>query len=204
MKKIKQMSDLLKEGNGYIKTNDALNLNISAPYFYYFVEEESLVQVSRGLYKTRDSWDDELYEISALNKRICFSHETSLYLNNLMEREPYDITVTAPRGYNATHLRQRGIKVFQLEEKLFLLGQTELKTVYGNIVKSYNSERAMCDLMRIRDKTDIQIFSTAFKLYIERNDKNIPLLMKYAKEFNIEEDMRKYLEVLLWLGIPCS
>ena len=197
MKKSDQLTQLLDEGHGYIRTSDALDLDVSPPYFYDFVADRSLVQVARGLYKTEDAWDDELYVISALNRQICFSHETALYLNDLMEREPYEITVTAPRGYNATHLRKRQVRVFQLNKELYLLGQTELFTPLGHSVTAYNKERTICDLLRNKENTDIQIFQFAFKSYFERRDKNIPLLMQYAKSFKLEDEMRKYTEVLL-------
>ncbi|NMA93663.1 MAG: abortive phage infection protein [Clostridiales bacterium] len=197
MVKMDQLFQLLEEGNGYIKTSDALSLDVSAPYFYDFVADLNLMRVGRGLYKTEDAWDDELYVISALNKQVCFSHETALYLNELMEREPFEITVTAPRGYNAAHLRKRKIRVFQVDKEKYLLGKTELSTPFGNVVAAYDKERAICDLLRNKDNTDIQIFQVAFKLYFERKDKNIPLLMQYAGVFNIEESMRKYTEVLL-------
>lgn len=197
MKKTDRLIQLLEEGNGYIRTSDALALDISAPYFYDFVADRNLIRVARGLYKTKDAWNDELYIISTLNRQVCFSHETALYLNDLMEREPFEITVSAPRGYNAAHLRKRQIRVFQLDKNKYLLGKTELSTPFGNTVAAYNKERAVCDLLRNKDNTDIQIFQVAFKLYFERKDKNIPLLMQYAKIFNMESTMRKYMEVLL-------
>lgn len=197
MKKIDQLTQMLEEGNGYIQTKDALKLGISVPYFHNFVAKNSLVRVARGLYRTEDTWKDELFEISALNLQVCFSHETALYLNNLMEREPFEITVSAPRGYNATHLRKRGIRVFQMEQEKFLLGMTELPTPFGNRVAVYDKERAVCDLLRNKENTDVQIFQFAFKSFFERRDKNIPLLMRYAKTFNIEDVVRKYVEVLL-------
>jgi len=197
LKKSDQLFQLLEQGNGYISTSDALALDISAPYFYDFTKEQGLVRVARGLYKTEDAWDDELYVISNLNKQVCFSHETALYLNNLMEREPFEITVSAPRGYNATHLRKRQIRVFQLDKNKFLLGKAELSTPFGNMVTAYDKERTICDLLRNKENTDVQIFQFAFKLYFERQDKSIPLLMHYAKLFNIEDSMRKYTEVLL-------
>ncbi|MGI6578761.1 MAG: type IV toxin-antitoxin system AbiEi family antitoxin domain-containing protein [Saccharofermentanales bacterium] len=197
MKKTDLLTQLLEKGNGYIKTSDVLNLDISNSYFYEYVADHSLIRVARGLYKAEYAWDDILYEISTLNQQVCFSHETALYLNDLMEREPFEITVTAPRGYNATHLRKRQIRVYQLKKQLYLLGKSELNTPFGNKVNAYNRERSICDLLRYKEKTDIQIFQAAFKLYFERQDKNIPLLMQYAQKFNLEETMRKYMEVLL-------
>ncbi len=197
MKKIKQLSLLLEKESGYIKTSDALQLDISVPYLHDFVKMHSLIKISRGLYKTEEAWTDELYEISILNKQICFSHETALYLNGLMEREPFEIIVSAPRSYNAAHLRNRNIHVFQLDKERYLLGKSECSTPLGHMVSSYNKERSICDLMRNKENTDIQIFQFAFKLYVNSSDKNLPLLMRYAKSFKIEETMRKYLEVLL-------
>lgn len=196
-KKTDQLTQLLENNNGYIQTKDALALGISVPYFHEFVSENALVRVARGLYRAEDTWQDELYEISALNSRICFSHETSLYLNGLMERVPFEVTVTTPRGYNATHLRKRKIRVYQMEQEHFLLGKTELPTTFGNLVTVYDKERAVCDLLRNKDNTDVQIFQFAFKSFFERRDKNIPLLMRYAKKLNIEDSMRKYIEVLI-------
>ncbi len=126
---------------------------------------------------------DELYEISALNARVCFSHETALYLNNLMEREPFETTVTAPRGYNATHLCKRRIRVFQLKENLYLLGKTKFLTSFGNKVVAYDKERAICDLLRNKEKTDIQIFQAAFRMYFARRDKNLRLLTNVGPFF---------------------
>ena len=165
MKKIEKLDSLLTRGKGYVKTSEALALGISAPYFYDFVSKRSLVRVARGLYKSDDSWEDELYVISALNQRVCFSHETALFLNELMEREPFEITVSAPRGYNASHLRKRKIRIFQLREELYLIGKTTLYTPLGHVVASYDKERAICDLLGNKDNTDIQIFQTAVKLY---------------------------------------
>jgi predicted transcriptional regulator of viral defense system len=195
--KYEQLNDLLENGNGYIRRGDSLKLGISGQYFSDYVNDKSLVRVARGMYKTKDTWYDEHYIISEMNEKICFSHETALYLNELMERVPKKIMVSAPRGYNSTHLRNKNIKVFHLEQDKFLLGQTILKTSYGNDVKTYNKERAICDLIRYKENTDIEIFQTAMKLYFNRSDKNIHQLMKYAKVFGIEDLMRNYLEVLL-------
>lgn len=197
MQKSDQLETLLQEGKGYISTKDALSLGISAPYFYDFVSQHALIREARGLYRNEDAWEDELYVISILNQRVCFSHETALYLNDLMEREPFEITVTAPRRYNASHLRKRNIRVFQLPEDQYSIGLTILATPMGHNVAVYDKERAILDLLRNKEHTDIQIFRTAFKLYFERKDKNIPLLMRYATAFKMEEEMRNYLEVLL-------
>ena len=58
-------------------------------------------------------------------------------------------------------------------------------------------ERTICDLVRAKDKKDPQMFAYAMKEYAKSPSKNLPRLMKYAKEFGIEVEIRQYMEVLL-------
>ena len=61
----------------------------------------------------------------------------------------------------------------------------------------YNLERTICDLFRSRNSIEINDFTTVLKNYVLRKDKNLNLLMEYAKLFNIRNIVRKYMEVLL-------
>lgn len=58
-----------------------------------------------------DIWPDELYILQKANPNIIYSGETALYIHELTDREYNRIEITVPRGYNATHLRKRNIKV---------------------------------------------------------------------------------------------
>lgn len=66
----------------------------------------------------------------------------------------------------------------------------------GTTIKTYNMERTICDIIRDRNKIDSQIFNTALKEYMKRNDKNLNLLYEYAKEFKILKILRMHLDVL--------
>jgi len=115
----------------------------------------------------------------------------------LMEREPNFISITVPAGYNATHLRKQGIRVYQVKPDFFLLGQTKVQTAYGNTVCVYDMERTICDILRHKEKMDIQIFQYAIKEYMANNQKNLSHLMAYAKIFKLESIVRTYTEVML-------
>ena len=54
-----------------------------------------------------------------------------------------------------------------------------------------------CDILRSRNNIEIQDFQNAIKNYMKSKSKNIPLLMRYAKELHVETILRKYLEVLM-------
>jgi len=52
-------------------------------------------------------------------------------------------------------------------------------------------------LFRSRRNVEIQDLQTAVREYLRRKEKNIPLLMRYAKSFAVEKIVRQYLEALL-------
>jgi hypothetical protein len=94
-------------------------------------------------------------------------------------------------------LKKKGFVVNFVREEWFDLGRTVVKTTYGNEVAVYDMEKTVCDMIRARNEKDPQVFSYAMKEYAKRQDKNLARLMKYAKTFAIEDEVRRYMEVLL-------
>lgn len=112
-------------------------------------------------------------------------------------QEPHFPTVTVKSGYNASHLKKEGCKIYFIKENLFELGAIRKRTPFGNEVILYNLERTICDILRNRSTLDVQIFQEAMKNYVKRKDKNLYLLLDYAKQFKVEKLVKQYLEVLL-------
>jgi hypothetical protein len=197
MSKFETLDSLLQKNNGFLKTSEAVAAEISRTYFGEYVRKRGLTRVAHGLYMSKDAWEDGMYVIQARYPLVVFSHETALYLLNLAEREPIKYTVTLKAGTDATGLTKQGVKVYKVKESLFDEGIMEAKSPAGHILRTYNLERTICDLIRSRRKIEIQDLQTAIKEYVRRKEKNIPLLMRYAKAFSIEKILRQYLEVLL-------
>ena len=94
-------------------------------------------------------------------------------------------------------LKDKSYDFFYLKDELYEIGIIEMKTPYGNKIKVYDLERTICDIIRNKKRIEIALFTDAMKRYVERKDRNSIRLHKYAKLFNIEDEIRKYLEVLL-------
>ena len=197
MTKAEKLSDLVELRNGYLSVTEAQGLGISRTYIQEYISANGFERVARGLYKSPDVWTDYLYIIALKNERAVYSFDTALMLNGLTEREPSDIFVTVSRAYNASHLRSTGIIVNYVRDEWVDLGRTVAKTTYGNEVSVYDMERTICDILRVKDKKDPQMFVYAIKEYAKSANKNLPRLMKYAKEFGVEAELRRYMEVLL-------
>ena len=197
MSKFEILDSLLCENNGFLKTSDAVGAGISRTYLGEYVRSRRLTRVAQGLYKSEDAWEDVLYIIQVRYPGVVFSHETALYLLDFANREPVQCTVTLKTGTNSARLTKQGIKVYKVKDVLFNEGLTQAKSPTGNNLRVYNLERTICDLFRSRRNIEIQDLQSAIKEYVLFKEKNIPLLMRYAKIFSIEKIVRQYLEVLL-------
>ena len=197
MTKTEKLSNLIELRNGYLSITEAQELGISRTYVQEYISSNGFERVARGLYKSSDVWTDDLYILALKNEKVVYSFDTALMLNGLTEREPTEIFVTVSRAYNASHLRSMGIVVNHVRDKWVNLGRTVAKTTYGNEVSVYDMERTICDMLRVKDKKDPQMFAYAIKEYAKSAKKNLPRLMKYAKEFGVEAELRQYMEVLL-------
>ena len=197
MTRFELLDELVEKGNGYLQTSQVLENGISKPTLADYVNKRNMERVAQGVYLAEDAWKDELYILHLSNSRIIFSHETALFLHGLMEREPKDISVTVRAGYNASHLRKKGIRVYQVKPEIEELGITDIQTNFGNTVRAYDMERTICDVIRYKEAMDVQVFQYAMKEYMGSTNKNLNHLMTYAKKLHIESAVRTYTEVML-------
>ena len=197
MTKFNTLDLLLEKNRGFIRTAEAEVNGISRTHFGQYIKDRNLERAAHGLYMSQDAWGDEMYVIQVRYPTAVFSHDTASYLLNLAEREPIRFAVTLKEGTNTAGLTKHGIKTYKVKAEMFLEGIIEAQTPTGQTVRVYNAERTICDLVRSRRKLDAQDVQAAFKVYMGKKDKNIPLLLRYAKSFNVEKIIRGYLEVLL-------
>ncbi|MCD7840620.1 MAG: hypothetical protein LUG46_08360 [Erysipelotrichaceae bacterium] len=73
------------------------------------------------------------------------------------------------------------------KRELYEIGIIEVNTQFSHKVNCYNAERTICDMIKNKDKEDIQLVTDALQMYVKSKDKNIPLLSEYAKKFGIEK-----------------
>ena len=189
--------DLVRQNNGVITTAMIVEEGFSRGSLKYLADTGKLERVSRGVYTLPEAWEDEFVNIQSRYKRGVFSLETALFVCDLTDRTPAKFYMTFPSTYNLTNPKRDGIVCKGMREPLYSLGITELITPGGNKVKSYCAERTLCDILKPRNRTDVQVVTDALKRYAFQKEKNIPLLSEYAKAVHVEDKLRSYLEVLL-------
>ncbi len=197
MKNTELIMRMAKENNGVITSAKVTESGLSRGTLKYLTDIGKLERSARGVYILPEVWGDEIYNLQVQFKRGIFSGETALFLNDLTDRTPNNYQMTFPIGYNVTSLKNENVKAVRAAKKLYELGITTVLTPGGNPVRTYNKEKTLCDILRGRSNTDIQIVSDAFKQYVRSENINIPLLSEYAKILRVEKKLRSYLEVLI-------
>ena len=81
--------------------------------------------------------------------------------------------------------------------EIWEIGQEEVESPYGHIIRTYNTERTLCDCIVDIDEIGRDIVIKAIKEYMDNKEsRDINKLYKHAEIFNIEEKVRTYVEVL--------
>lgn len=194
---IEKVRDILKDQNGILLTSDLAKFGILRTYLSILVKNGEIQRISRGVYSAANYLIDEMASTQARYKGAIFSHETALYLLGLTDRTPLFYSVTVPAVYNATLLKASGAKVYFVSRDLHLVGLIAMKSPHGNDIKTFNLERTICDVLRSRNKIEVQFVNEALKRYVVHKDRNINQFYNYAKQFRIQRIIREYIEVLL-------
>ena len=197
MKHSREILNLAKHNNGVITTAMVVAAGFPRGSLKYLVDIRKLEKASRGVYTLPEVWEDEFVNLQSRFKRGVFSLGTALFLCNLTDRTPGKFHMTFPSTYNQAGPKEAGILCSGSKEPLYSLGIEDLTTPGGNVVRAYSAERTLCDILKPRNHTDMQIVTDAFKKYAARRKKNIPLLSEYSRALKVENKLRSYMEVLL-------
>ena len=191
-----KLIELIKDNRGLILSSQVDQLGIARIYLSILVRKGFIEKIERGVYLTVDAFDDEMFRIQARYRKGIYSHGTALYLHDLTDTTPNHYTMTFPDRYHVRSLKEEGIFTFYVQKKLHDLGKVELLSSFGRNISTYNMERTIVDIVRSRNQIDTEMLNHALKRYVVRKDKNITMLMKYAKLFKVEKIVRQFIEVL--------
>lgn len=194
MKNIEILKNYIENNNGIVLASDLKKLNIHKQYLKLLCDEGYVERKEKGVYVKKEKNVNDFFLIQQRYKTGIFSHNTALYFYHLTDRTPlkYDMTFK-----NNIRVNDEIIEPHYIKKDKYELGIIELELQDKTTIKVYNLERTIIDILRDRNKIDLQIFNTAMKEYMKRKDKNLIKLSKYAKEFKMEKILKKYMEILL-------
>lgn len=192
-----KVKELAASTSGIVTTKQIEEAGIYRGIIGHFVENGLLVKERKGIYSVVDEYPDEYLLLQNRSEKMIFSYGTALYLWGKSDRVPHVIDVSVPQGFNGSRILRDNNKVrfHYVQKDRWNIGITETKTSLGNIVKLYDRERCICDLLILKKEVDKQLYIQAVKEYFSGNF-DARKILKYAKVFHIEDKVRDYMEVL--------
>ena len=187
----------IEQKNGVLKTSELKKAGVDTITLTRLVKKGVIERIARGLYIDVNTFEDSYYIFQYQCSKAVFSHETALYFHDLTDRTPIKIMATIPSGYNTKFIKDKNYVFSYLKQELYKVGKIKIKTPHGNEVYCYDMERTICDLIRDKEKIESYQFTDAMQRYARLKNKDINKLYKYAEKFNIKEEVRKYMEVLI-------
>jgi predicted transcriptional regulator of viral defense system len=197
MTKQSQVEAFLNDAGDIVTSKQVTEAGFHRSILSELVKKNELVQVSRGIYLKPTAWEDEMFFLQYRFGKGVFSHETALYLHNMTDRTPAKFTMTFPWGYNVLSLDDENLTVKRAVKKLYEIGIISLPSPAGNIIKAYDIERTLCDIVRGNNACEISVVNQAMKSYVLSKGKDIQKLMHYAKKLRVKAKILNYMEVLL-------
>ena len=187
---------LLNKGKGYLAAKIAREKGINNVTLQRMAKRGQIDRVARGLYVGADVIPDQFYVTQYRCPLAIFSHETALFLHGFSDRNPLQLMMTIPSGWNTKLIFNDDVMLFYSCASVFNTGEAEVETPYGLTVNTYDIERTICDCLRNINKLDKDLVLTALKFYMKNPGNDKSKLLKYATIFKIRDVVFKYMEVL--------
>lgn len=182
--------------NGYLYTKDVIKNNIPRTYLTKLMKEGKIERVSRGVYTKKNAFVDEFVLLQSKSKNAIYSNTAALYLYGFSNRIPIKYDITINNGYNGTLQKDNNVNLFYTKKELLDLGVINYKLDSGNMIRVYDLDKTICDIIKNKKKIDAEIFNKAIREYFYSKKKNTLKLYEYAKKMNIYNKVRDTFEVL--------
>ena len=181
--------------NGYLTTKDVTDNDIPRTYLTKLIKENKIERVSRGVYIKKDVLVDEFVVLQSKSKYAIYSNTTALYLHGFSNRIPIKYDITIKSGYKGSLQKGKNVNLFYTKKELLELGVIDYKLDSGNIIRVYDLDKTICDIIKNKKKIDAEIFNKAIREYFYSKKKNTLKLYEYAKKMNIYNKVRDTFEV---------
>jgi len=190
---------IFRENNGIMRTSQAIKMGINQHTLIQMYEEGILVREARGLYRLADLpplSNPDLVHVSTRVPDSVICLISALNFHNLTTQIPYRVYIALPQNTKAPISVFPPLDIVYLSSKPYLAGIEE-HLIDGVLVKIYNREKTVSDCFKFRYKIGKDVALEALKDYLRLPDRQISILLDYAKINRVENIIRPYLEASL-------
>lgn len=183
----KELYQLFLDNNNTVSCKLLLENGLNNYQIKKLIDENHIYRLKKGLYALKTEFEDIFFYSQMNNKYMIYSNETALYLHDLCDRFPNPLSVTTKTGF---HLRNNSLKKYYVNEEVLFVGVMEMVSPQGNIIYVYDKERTICDLVKNKNRIELQSYIQGLQTYFMNGKPRIRKLLKYAKQLKVENKLR--------------
>jgi predicted transcriptional regulator of viral defense system len=193
---MKELFQLFKQNQGYLSTKE-LNSRAMQYQLQKLLQQRTVTRIKRGVYclneevaKRRMPDIERIVSGSVLCLWSAWSH--------------YNLTLTVPDAWYVAVEKSRKIslpeyppiKLVYVQKEYFELG-IETTVIERITVRIYDIEKCVCDAVKYRNKTGMEVTSEILKNYLALKNRNLDKLTRYARQMRVYNILKMYIEVQL-------
>lgn len=190
----KTLKILFEQNSGYLKKSQLPNKS-TYNHLLQLVADGVVERVKAGIYHYQnDAFDGTMIDVDKIvpGGVLCLYSAWSYY----------ELSVQIPQAFNIAIEKSRKITLpvyppitlYYWKQEYKELGVVE-REIGGYKIKIYDLEKSVCDAVKYRTKIGNEVTSEIFKNYLKLKNRNLSLLMEYAKKMRVEKIMKTYLEI---------
>jgi len=196
---IKRLKAVFKRHGFVMKTAELSRIGINKIEITRLCEMNVIEKVKHGYYHwSQDFVGGDVAILRKIFPNAIFCMETAAFYYRYTDRTPNQWNFAIKRNLSHTHteIYYPFIKAYRTQDELLQLGVVDYE-IDGFKVKMYDRDRTICDFLRRMNDIDPEIFNKVILGYVNDPRRNIPNLMKYAKELRVTEKVKRLIGV--WL-----
>lgn len=179
---LKKVQEFIESRGGIVKKEEFASLDVDYRKILDFVEAGFLIRIKNGYYTDRiDRFtEEELIARLFPDARLCL--ESALYAYGYIKQKPYAWHLAVDKNTSKSRFKMDYPKVipYYTEPEALELGSATIE-LEGLTFQIYDRERLICDCLKYEGKLEREIFKEAVQAYIKDEDKDISMLMEYAR-----------------------
>jgi predicted transcriptional regulator of viral defense system len=188
----------IESKGGIVKTEQLDALGIDYRRVLDFVESGELIRIKNGYYTDRIDRFTETELMAKLFPDGLLCMESALYAYGYLSEKPYGWRIAVDKNTSKSRFAMDYPKVipYYTEPEALQIGASEIE-LEGVRFGIYDKERTICDCLKYESKMERSSFQAAIQAYIREEDKDISLLLEYAKARKVIKKVQSMIGV--WL-----
>ncbi|WP_455719463.1 type IV toxin-antitoxin system AbiEi family antitoxin domain-containing protein [Agathobacter sp.] len=188
----------MDEHNGVVKKEELTKLGIDYRRVNQLVKDGKLARIKNGYYTDRVDGFSEEALVAALfpDAKLCM--ESALYAYGYIKEKPFGWTLAVDKNTSKSRFKMDYPKIipFYTEPEALEIGAATIE-ISGSTFGIYDKERMICDCLKYESKMNRDDFKAAIQSYIADPDKDISVLMDYARARKVVKKVQSLIGV--WL-----